>query len=216
MNIDKIVDLSVPVTNETPVYPGDPAPNIFPAATISKDGYNVSKLEIGSHTGTHVDAPYHIHPNGNRMDEAPLNQFIGEGVLIDVTNKNSGERIVLADVKEKLPFLGPGKIALFHTGWSKYIGTDKYFRHPYIELEVVEALLQRGIRTFFIDALNIDPPNGESFACHEAIIAVNGIIGENFTNFDQIDFEKPLIIALPLKLTGLDGSPIRAVAVKTE
>jgi kynurenine formamidase len=215
MNIGKIVDLSVPVTNETPVYPGDPAPNIFPAATISKEGYNVSKLEIGSHTGTHVDAPFHIHSKGSRMDEVPLDEFIGEGVLIDVTNKNPCSGISLKDVHVNLPFLGPGKIALFHTGWSKYMGTDKYFSHPYVELEVVQEFLKRGIRTFFIDAVNIDPPDGRSFACHEAITGVNGIIGENFTNFDQIDFDKPLILALPLKLTGLDGSPVRAVAIKT-
>ncbi|WP_240375987.1 cyclase family protein [Bacillus piscicola] len=216
MPFTKIVDLSIPLTSDTIVYPGDPEPDISQAASIEIDGYNVSKLIIGSHTGTHVDAPYHINPTGHRIDESPLEQFIGEGVLIDVTHKAPESGISFKDVETYLPLLHAGKIALFHTGWSQHLGTKHYYNHPYITKEVVEAFLKRGIRTFFIDALNIDPPDGSSFAAHDAITKANGIIGENFTNFAEIDFDKPLIIALPLKLTGLDGSPVRAIAAKTK
>ncbi|WP_088052606.1 cyclase family protein [Virgibacillus dakarensis] len=105
MKIDKIVDLSIVINNETPVYPGNPKPNIFPAATISTDGYNVTKFEIGTHTGTHVDAPYHINQGGNLIDEIPLKQFIDEGILINVTNKEPCSRITLSDVKGFIPLL---------------------------------------------------------------------------------------------------------------
>jgi kynurenine formamidase len=81
-------------------------------------------------------------------------------------------------------------------------------------IEVIQAMIDRGIRTFFIDALNIDPPDGSAFPAHEAITAVNGIIGENFVNFEKIDFADPYIIALPLCLPGVDGSPVRAVTVE--
>lgn len=215
MKYTKIVDLTIPLTNNTPIYPGDPVPLIQQAASISQDGYNVSTLELGSHTGTHVDAPYHIISEGNRMDEAPLEQFMGEGVVIDVRGKKAGTAITLSDIEPFLTKVNPGIIVLFHTGWSHYTDSEEYYNHPYIELEVIETLLKQGVHTFFIDALNIDPPDGSSFLCHEAITAANGIIGENFTNFDQIDFEHPFIIALPLKLAGIDGSPVRAVALKT-
>lgn len=100
------------------------------------------------------------------------------------------------------------------TGWSQYAGTKRYFSHPYVAPEVIEAMLERGVRTFFIDALNIDPPDGSSFRAHELILGANGVIGENFVNFERIDFDDPYIIALPLSLPGCDGSPVRAVAVQ--
>ncbi|OAT71529.1 cyclase family protein [Parageobacillus thermoglucosidasius] len=216
MNIKKIVDLSMPITAQTPVYPGDPKPHIEPAATFAQNGYHVSRLVLGSHTGTHVDAPFHFREDGLRIDEVPLTYFLGKGIVIDVTGKNDGEAITLSDVKHYLPQLEPGMIALFHTGWSQYAGTERYFRHPYIAIDVIRAMLEQGIRTFFIDALNIDPPDGSSFPAHEAITAANGVIGENFTNFDKIDFTDPYIIALPLYLPGCDGSPVRAVAAELD
>jgi kynurenine formamidase len=214
MNIKKIVDLSMPITSQTPVYPGDPNPHIEPAATFAENSYHVSRLVLGSHTGTHVDAPFHFREDGLRIDEVPLTYFLGKGIVIDVTEKNDGEAVTLDDVNAYLPRLEPGKIVLFHTGWSQYARTERYFRHPYIAIDVIQAMLERGIRTFFIDALNIDPPDGSSFPVHEAITAVNGVIGENFTNFDKIDFTDPYIIALPLYLQESDGSPVRAVAVE--
>ncbi len=213
MKIKKIVDLSLPLDNNLPVFPGDPEPNIRPATTIEKHGYNTAYLDIGSHTGTHVDAPFHIRGEGKTIERLPLENFIGEGVLIPATHKGRGEAITLEDAAPYLNKLGPGKVALIHTGWTRYLGEDEYFNHPYLDIEVVVKMLDLGVRTFLIDALNVDPPTGEEFPAHEAITAVNGIIGENFTNFDQITFDNPLIIALPLKVVNGDGSPVRAIAI---
>jgi kynurenine formamidase len=210
----QIVDLSLPVTNETPIYPGDPSPDIRTAATVEHDGYNLHRLQLGSHTGTHVDAPYHICPTGRRIDEVNLERFIGTGVVIHVTGKEEQAEIGLKDVEPYLDQLQPGKIALFHTGWSQYAGDEKYFRHPYVAVEAVRAMIDRGIRTFFIDAINIDPTGGTSFPVHEAIAAVNGVIAENLTNFQAITFPDPLICAFPLRIIGCDGSPVRAVAIE--
>lgn len=105
---------------------------------------------------------------------------------------------------------------LFHTGWSKHLGTETYFYFPYLSVEIVNSLLEKGITTILIDTLSVDPPGAISFPAHKAITTKNGIIGECFCNFDQLDFENPLIIALPIKLEGLDASPVRAVAVEVE
>lgn len=214
MEVKKIVDLSLPLNNDLPIFPGDPEPNIRPATTIAKHGYNTSYLDIGSHTGTHVDAPFHFREEGKTIDRLPFEHFMGEGVLIPVTGKQGGQAITLDDASPYMEKLGPKKIVLFHTGWTKYLGQEEYFNHPYVDIEVVVKMLDLGVRTFLIDALNVDPPNGEDFPVHEAITVVNGIIGENFTNFDQITFDNPLIIALPLKVANGDGSPVRAVAIK--
>lgn len=216
MKIKKVVDLSVPLTEVTPIFPGDPKPSLKPVALIERDGYNVSSLQLGSHTGTHVDAPFHFLDKGLKIDEIPLHQFMGKGIVMDVRGKEKGSVITLEDVKGKIDECEEGMIALFLTGWSQYLGKDLYFEHPYLDLVLVEELLKRGVKTFFIDALNIDPPDGSSFEGHNAILGSNGIIGENFMNLELIDFDNPFIIALPLKLKGLDGSPVRAVAIEVE
>ncbi|MGZ4161629.1 MAG: cyclase family protein [Neobacillus sp.] len=211
----KIVDLSLPLNNQTPIYPGDPEPNIRVATTIENEGYNLHYVHIGSQTGSHVDAPYHFCQNGQRIDESDLSLFIGTGVVIPVLGKNEQEEIVMEDVEPFLEKMEPGKIVLFHTGWSRYAGEDKYFQHPYVNIEVVAELIRRGIRTFFIDCINIDITGGNSFPVHDAVAAVNGIIAENLANFEGIDFENPLICAFPLRVAGSDGSPVRAVAIQT-
>ncbi|WP_273831951.1 cyclase family protein [Guptibacillus sedimenti] len=216
MNFKKVIDLSIPVNNQTPVYPGDPKPNIYPIAMHEKDGYQVTQVNMGTHTGTHLDAPFHFQKEGECVDESKLTKVMAPGHVIHVTRKNPGEVITLEEISQAIKSIAPGTIALFHTGWSKYIGTETYFNFPYLSVEIVNYLLEKGITTFFIDTFSIDAPGATSFPAHEAITSKNGIIGECFSNFDQIDFENPLIIALPLKLEGLDASPVRAIAVEVE
>ena len=216
MIFKKVIDLSIPVNNQTPVYPGDPKPDIYSIAEHDKDGYQVTQLNIGTHTGTHLDAPFHFQKEGASVDELKLTKLIAPGHVIHVTGKEPGEAITLEDVSHAIESIVPGTIALFHTGWSKHLGTETYFNFPYMSSEVVHSLLEKGITTFFTDTFSVDPPGATSFPAHEAITSKNGIIGECFSNFDQIDFENPLIIALPIKLQGLDASPVRAIAVEVE
>lgn len=213
LKINKIVDLTMMLHNDLPVYPGDPKPNIHAATTIENEGYHTSFLHLGSHTGTHVDAPFHFREEGKTIENIELSRFVGEGVVIKVTDKSPGQAITLEDIAPYTNEINKDTVVLFHTGWSKYIENELYYEHPYVEIQAVEELLQLGVRTFFIDALNIDPPSGEHFSAHSAITKMNGIIGENFTNFEQITFKRPLIVALPLKIAGGDGSPIRAIAI---
>ncbi|GEN35620.1 cyclase [Aneurinibacillus danicus] len=214
IKIDKIVDLSLPLTNDTPIYPGDPEPNISVATTLENEGYNLHYVHLGSQTGSHVDAPYHFSNEGQRIDESDLRLFVGTGVVIPVTGKGEEEEITLQDVEPYLDQLAPGKIVLFHTGWSQYAGEEKFFRHPYVHIDVIHEMIRRGIRTFFIDTINIDRTGGTEFPVHDAVAEVNGIIAENLTNFGAIDFPNPLISAFPLRIIGSDGSPVRAVAMK--
>lgn len=216
MKVRKVVDLSVPITQKTPVFPGDPKPQIQSIKTFEKDGYHLTSINLGSHTGTHVDAPYHFFEDGQTIDELPLRQFMGRGVILDVRGKQPGMAIGLDDVHDRLEIIEAGDIVIFHTGWSQFAGTERYFTHPYIDIMVIEELLERGVRAFFIDALNVDPPDGSSYKGHRAILGAKGVIGENLYNLEQIDFPHPFIMALPLNLPGVDGSPVRAIALDLE
>lgn len=214
LQIKKIVDLSLPLTNHTPIYPGDPEPDIRVATTIGNEGYNLHYVHIGSQTGSHVDAPYHFDDHGQRIDQSDLRLFFGPGIVISVKGKKDQEAIRLEDVAKYLDQVGPGTIVLFDTGWSRYAGEDKYFLHPYVHIEVIDEMIRRGVRTFCIDAINLDITGGTRFPAHDAVAAVSGIIAENLTNFEGIDFANPLISLFPLRIVGADGSPVRAVAIE--
>ena len=212
--IARAVDLSLFLDASTPVYPGEPAPRITPAATVSVDGYNTHTLQLGSHGGTHVDAPYHMDPAGSTVEKMDLILFAGEGVVVTVRGKRAGEGISRDDLDPYLDRFTPGAVALFNTGWDKKAGSPQYGSHPHLGEEACRILLQRGVRAFGIDTASIDPFAGGLFPVHRLVARAGGVIAENLANLDQIDFPRPLVLFFPLKLTGCDGSPVRAAALQ--
>lgn len=219
MRVMRVVDLSVPVGPHTVVYPGDPAPSFAVHSTIAEHGFNLLDVHMGSQSGTHVDAPFHFEENTPRIDELPLERFVGPGVIIDATNLPARSPITWDLVEPVSDRLGPGAIVLLHTGWSRYYGTPKYFDHPYLDAESCRLMLEAGVRTFCLDAINIDetPDDthpGVGFPAHHLISAAHGVIGENFCNLNLIDFADPLIMCAPIKFEGADGAPFRAAALQ--
>jgi kynurenine formamidase len=214
LKIRKIVDLTHALTKNTPVYPGDPVPSFSVASTIENEGYNLFNVFLGSQTGSHVDAPYHFDNQGETIDKMDLKYFMGNGLIIDVSHKRGKEEILLDDIKNYERQIEIADIVLFKTNWYKKAGTAEFFEHPYLSKAGGEYLLSKGVRTAGIDAINLDATGGTQFPIHDMYSAANGIIAENLANLDQVDFETPFIILLPLKLIGCDGSPVRAVAVE--
>ncbi len=125
--IKKIVDLSWEFTAETPIYPGDPEPSVTVATTLENEGYNLSTLVMGTQTGTHVDAPYHFSNSGETIDNMELDFFLGEAVVVRVTDKKADEAITLEDIEPYKEEICEGKIVLFNTNWYKTRGTDEFF-----------------------------------------------------------------------------------------
>lgn len=218
MRIQKIVDLSVVVNGETQTYPGDPTPRFEPHSTIARDGFNLLSVSMGSQTGTHVDAPFHFDDSAAKLDELPLERFAGVGVVVDARAAGQRGRITWDYFEPVVDLLVPGAIVLLKTGWSAHYGTPRYFDNPFLDADACARLIALGVRTFGIDALNIDetPDDdhpGEGFPVHHLIADVSGVISENLTNLESIDFVDPLISLLPLSFEGADGAPVRAVAI---
>ena len=219
MKIVRVVDLSHPVTSETQVYPGDPAPHLEQHSTIERDGFNLMSVSMGSQSGTHVDAPYHFDNDTKRIDEIPLPLFVGNGVVLDCGPLVARQEITIELLGRQLDAVNARDIVLFKTGWSRYYGTDEYFNNPYLNAELVSLLLERGVLTFGLDAINIDetPDDthpGVGFPVHHLIAKAGGVICENLTNLEAIDFDQPVISLLPIKFIGIDGAPVRAVAMQ--
>jgi kynurenine formamidase len=114
----RIVDLSIPIDTDTQVFPGDPVPSFAPASTLAVEGYNVQHVALGTHTGTHVDAPYHVRANGARVDELPIDRFVAPAGVVDLRGRAPRSAISRSDLAGT-PW-PPGGAAVLHTGWSRH------------------------------------------------------------------------------------------------
>ncbi|PSR74320.1 hypothetical protein PHLCEN_2v9937 [Hermanssonia centrifuga] len=222
----ELVDLSHTLQKDMPIYPGDPAFQCCPALTVQESGVNVQSVRLGSHCGTHIDAPYHFFENGDKIEELPLSNFLGPAVVVDVTGKAPRQRIVWADVVQFEQRIRQGategSLLLFRTGWSRYWGTDEYFNHPFFDGEIAQRLVDIGIRVIGVDTLSPDETHLDDsgyttmdFSVHKIVLGAGAIIAENLTNLEAIQHGDWMVSMAPLKIVGSDGSPVRALAWRT-
>ncbi|MBL1078695.1 cyclase family protein [Nocardia sp. 2] len=210
----RLVDLSVPLGTGMPVYPGDPEVTIRPALTVAADGVNVLHLDLGSQTGTHVDAPVHIDDRLPALDELPLDRFLGPAVVVDARGLAPRGPIGREYFEGQV---AAGRIVLIATGWSQHWGTPDYLAHPAPTPEAAEYLIASGVRTVGIDALSVDPTPAEDIAVHRILCGAHAVIAENLTALDELlaaqaAGQRIEVSLLPLRLPGADGSPVRAIA----
>lgn len=199
-----IIDLSHPITEDTPIFPGDPKTKIENAGTIEKDGFEQNLVSICTHTGTHVDAPRHMFVGGKNLDQIPPDRLIGRGVCIKVNGNFDFLRVEEADIRE-------GDIVLFNTGMSKVFGNPEYFdSYPVMDDEVAGYLAARRVKMIGLDTCSADA-GVEGFPIHKILLKEDILIIENLTNLEQLEGKEFKIYALPLKLQ-LDGAPIRVIA----
>lgn len=231
------VDLSHPLSEKTQPYPGDPTFSSSPCLTIDKDGCNVLSLSLGSHTGTHVDAPYHFVPNGLRIDQIPLSTFLGQPVLVDLTHLGPRGEIEPSDLQRTLENLPPtgNPILLLNTGWSAKWGSPEYHDHPFLTGAAADAIVSSGrIKLVGIDAFIPDPTppaaasgtDGDghedqpSFVAHQTLLGAGVVIAENLCELHTLQRELAAsasddqwaVSLIPLAIGGGDGSPVRAFA----
>lgn len=215
MRVRQVVDLSHVLSPRTQVYPGDPVPVFTPHATTAADGFNLVRVDMGSQTGTHIDAPRHIVDGAPSVDELAPELFVGRGVVLDVRDRVAARSTITPDMWGS-PVLGRGDIALVHTGWSRWFGTDRYFEHPALSVDACRWLLDRGVRAIGIDTPSVDATGDPELAAHHVLAGAGAVICENLRNLEAIDFADPLVSLLPIPLEGADGAPVRAVAMRIE
>jgi len=223
-----IIDLSHTIHDDIQIYPGDPVPSIKRGLTHEQDYCHVDVLTLGSHTGTHIDAPYHFLKEGNKIDELPVQRFVGKGVLVDVSGKSDRELIEPGDVEPYQNEIAAGDFVILKTGRDKYFGMSQYYLHPYLSPEGAQLLWKMGVSLVGIDAMNVDPTYPDSqdsdpsaialpaeeeygYPVHDILLGNDILIVENLCNLDKIKQVKGVYSFLPLKLKDSDGSPIRAV-----
>jgi arylformamidase len=199
----QVVDLSVLLNERTPVYPGDTKTKIEAAGVLEKDGFTDHLISMGTHVGTHVDAPMHMIAGGKGLDQIPPEQFIGRGRYIKVESTFDLDAIKSADIQS-------GDIVLFHTGMSDHYHEPGYFEeYPVMSEDVAEYLVSQKVKMVGLDNCSAD--NSEGFPIHKILLASDVLIIENLTNLASLSDKNFMVYALPLKLE-VDGSPARVIA----
>jgi kynurenine formamidase len=211
----KIIDLTLTVSDEIPTFPGSPQPSFIPWENVKEDGYNLELLFLSTHTGTHMDAPYHFLEKGAKIHEISLKKLVSEAVLIK-SKKNNGESITKIDIQkfEKKH----GKIAsfssvIFYTGWQRNLQKKSYFtKNPGLSVSGAKYLASKKINLVGIDSPSIDLGKDSKFSVHQIFAKKGILIVENLANLEKIKSAKFHLVVLPLKLKNATGSPVRAIA----
>ena len=207
----KVYDLSQRIENGMTYFPGDPEPRLRPAGAAAP--WLVSELSLGSHTGTHIDAPSHFFPGGKTIDQLAVQRFLVTGVVIPVLDHHDDQEIRVEELTEPLRTIPKGGGIIIRTDWSRFWGTDRYTRHPYLSAEASQAIVQSGAGLVAIDALNVDSTVQETSHAHQLLLGNDCLIVENLTGLAQLEPRRLYHFSfLPLPLAATDGSPVRAVA----
>ena len=214
----KLIDLSYRLEPTTPVYLNYPPVRVEILESTrytvmdGRRSLNSSKISQGLHCGTHMDAPFHFFDNGLSIDQVPLEVCVGRALMIDVRNQLRDGRIGVPHLKPFEARIREIHRIIVHTGWSHMWGRPEFFTgHPVFTPEAGQFILECGVRLVGVDFPSVDLP---PFPIHLLLLGNGIIIVENLTNLPALTREEFEFIVLPLKLTGRDGSPVRAVALE--
>ena len=197
-----LIDLSVALNEKTPIYPGDPETKISQAGILTEHGYQDHFVCVGTHVGTHMDAPSHMIAGGKNLDQFPIETFAGRGVCIKVQGAFSLEEITRVDIQE-------GDIVLFHTGMSdSYHDSVYYEKYPAMSENVAEYLVSKKVKIVGVDMCSVDYA---PYSVHKILLGNEVLIIENLTNLHELVGKSFTVSAFPIKLQ-IDGAPVRVVA----
>jgi kynurenine formamidase len=211
------VDLSHPLAPGIDVWPSHPpyAHELAQCYTLG-DPARLFRLEMGEHTGTHLDAPLHFVPGGADIAQAPLDIVNSRAAVLRAPEGSTEVSLdVLVSFESAHGRIGPRDTVLIDCGWSSRWGTPEYFeRWPSVSVELARALVDRQVGLVAVDAPSPDRPDSPDFPCHKLLLGADVLIGENFTNLGALSGWAPLVVA-PLPIVDGSGSPVRAVAYRS-
>jgi arylformamidase len=203
----RVIDISIPNGPAQHVYPGDPEPRIDPVRRIAAgDVCNLSLLHLGSHTGTHVDAPYHFLQDGPRLGDVPLDRMVGPCVVADLRGRGAVDAAALRDVATER-----GDILLCLTDNSARWAAPSFQRDfTFVTTDAADVLVERGVRALGMDYLSIEEFGSPDFPVHHRLLGAGVFVIEGL-DLRSVSPGRYYLVCLPLKFPDLDGAPARAV-----
>jgi arylformamidase len=202
------IDLTLPLTPGMPVYPGDPPVAFLRHSTLAEDGFRVTSVRLGTHVGTHLDAPAHVLEGATPVDALPLSSLVGPARVVDVSDVPPGGMIEW----ERLGPVVSGERLLLRTDWDRRFGDPVYYEEfPSLNGNTVMGLAEQRVALLGLETPSLCAEHDADAAAHRALLAAGVVIVEGLTGLASLP-ERVWLIALPLRLTGLDGSPCRVIA----
>lgn len=206
----KIYDISVDIQTGMPTYPGDAKFKSRKLKSVDQDGYEIHRLTLGNHTGTHVDAPAHFIQDGATVTELPLDILNGRTRVVEIHDKEKVSLEELQNVKLDNDFR-----ILIKTRNSSLWKSKKRFqkKYVYLTLDAAKYLADNDIKLIGFDYLSLEKFGDSEHPVHRYLLGNQVIIleGVNLSNIEEGEYE---MFCLPLKLAGLDGAPARVILRK--
>ncbi len=216
--VSRIVDLSQEIGPDTQMFPAYPQPAFTPWTTREAHGFLAESLFLVSHTGTHVDAPFHMEPDGRTIDRIPLDRFFVRAHVLDLHDLGPRTRIGPGDLRAAKSARGHpverGDAVLVRTGWERKRGTSAYLEaNPGLSAAAGRGLVGWGVSLVGIDCPNVDVAGETGYGAHHALLAAGVPVIENVANLGRVGSGPFTLAAFPLRLRGASGSPVRLVAL---
>ncbi len=216
----KIFDLSQSLFNSCPGWPTYGETRITHETVVGIHGYTSEIIRLNTHTATHLDAPFHFFPDMKTIDEIPLERFVGNAVIVNLTGVQACHPIGISDLLPYEDKIRKDTIVLLCTGWHKKRGYSKEYYNdwPYLSEEGAKWLLEKGVKGVGIDGMSMGGwYEGTGRPCHEVLLSNEVWLLEELDFPEEVlEYEEVMLHAVPLKLTGCGGSPCRAYAVVKE
>jgi kynurenine formamidase len=231
----RLIDLTHPFDANTIFWPTETEGFVLdPVSAGETDGgywYAANRFRSAEHGGTHLDAPFHFAREGSTVDAVPLERLIGPAVVVNATMHIDPDGAVNSSAvalhEGTVGTLTPDTIVLIHTGhgrhWddrARYLGTERSgpeavaeLRFPGISPEVARLLVRAEVSAVGIDTPSIDPGSSKDFAAHRILAAAGIPVFENVANLDLLPRRGFSVAALPMKIRGGSGAPLRIVAI---
>lgn len=206
-----IIDLTRTIEHQ------QPGVKIHSAKSLKKDGWNASTLELYSHSGTHMDAPWHFEVNALTIDKIPLDRLMGRALVLDISHVGEHHLIRPDDFKNQLENVKKGDNILLKSGWSQWFGTSKYRDNlPGISKELALWFGEKQINILGVEPPSVADVNNleEVKEIHQILMENNIIIIEGLVNLNKLKKTEVTLMAFPLKIKDGDGSPARVLAIE--
>lgn len=208
----KIYDVSVPINQNMVIWPGDPSVKMERVSKIEEgESSNITYLNIGLHTGTHIDAPYHFIENGAKIDEIPLDTLIGSAQVIEVPQTYGA---VTAEFLKDSGLNNQYQRILFKTNNSKFLDVNSKFNKDFVAIDysAAEYLVNNECILLGIDYLSIAPYD-DIVRVHQLLLGAGIVLLEGL-NLEQVSAGIYQLYCLPLKLTGVEAALARVILIQ--
>ena len=213
----RVHDLTARLETHMPVWATSPLPVFEPVGIVARDGYAIEKIACMTHTGTHVDAPYHFLEDGLTVDRIPPEKLVGSAAVLDLRGEIQGDRIPVPALSKHWPSGPVPDMVFLHTGWSDIRApTRKYlYEFPGIDPDGAKWLAERGIHAVGTDALGIDPYSNSKFEAHKTLLGKGVYIIEAMAHLSELkEGQRYTAFVGPLKIAGASGAMARVLAVE--